>query len=259
MPGRSHSARCRVEDQQGLVDLGPGFLDHSTDLGELIHQGRLRVETPGRIHDQHIRPSSRADFTASNATAPGSAPRCWETMCAPARFAHTSSCSPAAARNVSLAAQTHGVSLAGKTFGELLHGRRLPRSVHTHDGDHRQPVVRKVQVPILAENGEDLLVEDAFRIGAVHEPPANAFHQILGASRTHIRLDEEVLELPPGALGRLAPEERTHARAKPSTGRTIVVPSSGEPARRRRITVTPTTTQAQARSTTSSGNVTEPG
>jgi hypothetical protein len=49
-------------------------------------------------------PRASAAFTASNATAPGSAPRSWETSDAPVRSAQTPSCSPAAARNVSLAA-----------------------------------------------------------------------------------------------------------------------------------------------------------
>src|SRR6266542_2168811 len=50
-------------------------------------------------------PRAFADPTASKATAPGSAPRVWVTMCAPARPAHTVSCSPAAARKVSLLAR----------------------------------------------------------------------------------------------------------------------------------------------------------
>ena len=50
-------------------------------------------------------PRARADVTASNTTAPGSAPRSWETRWAPARTAQTSSWSPAAARNVSAPAR----------------------------------------------------------------------------------------------------------------------------------------------------------
>ena len=49
-------------------------------------------------------PRAWAAVTASKATAPGSAPRSCETSVAPVRSAHTPSCSPAAARNVSLAA-----------------------------------------------------------------------------------------------------------------------------------------------------------
>jgi hypothetical protein len=50
-------------------------------------------------------PRAAAARYASKATAPGSAPRPWATSSAPARCAHVSSCSPAAARKVSLAAR----------------------------------------------------------------------------------------------------------------------------------------------------------
>src|SRR5919109_3698735 len=50
-------------------------------------------------------PRAVADVTASKTTAPGSAPRSCDTRWAPARTAHTSSCSPAAARKVSAPAR----------------------------------------------------------------------------------------------------------------------------------------------------------
>ena len=50
-------------------------------------------------------PRAFAAWTASNATAPGSAPRACDTMCAPVRSAQIASCSDAAARNVSLFAR----------------------------------------------------------------------------------------------------------------------------------------------------------
>ena len=53
------------------------------------------------------RPRDSAAETASKATAAGSPPDCDETKSAPARCAHVSSCSPAAARNVSPAPITH--------------------------------------------------------------------------------------------------------------------------------------------------------
>jgi hypothetical protein len=53
------------------------------------------------------RPRASAAETASKATAAGSAPDCDETKSASARVAHVSSCSPAAARNVSAAPMTH--------------------------------------------------------------------------------------------------------------------------------------------------------
>src|SRR5438552_2232555 len=49
-------------------------------------------------------PRASEALTASNATAPGSAPRSWAISCAPATRAQISSCAPAAARNVSAAA-----------------------------------------------------------------------------------------------------------------------------------------------------------
>ena len=49
-------------------------------------------------------PRAAEALTASNTTAPGSAPRSWAISCAPATRAQISSCSPAAARNVSAAA-----------------------------------------------------------------------------------------------------------------------------------------------------------
>ena len=64
------------------------------------------------------------------------------TRCAPARSAQTSSCSPAAARNVSAPAIADRSALAGEPGGELADRRGLPAPVHAHDEDHREPAAR---------------------------------------------------------------------------------------------------------------------
>ena len=96
-PSRSRASPCRARPSAG---------SWCADGRRCRRSGRRR---PGRC----------ADFTASNATAPGSAPRSWPTRCAPARVAHTSSCSPAAARNVSAAARLTCLPSATSRFASL--------------------------------------------------------------------------------------------------------------------------------------------
>ena len=80
LPGR------RVQDQEGLVDLGAGLLDHPLHLGELVHQRSLGVETPGRVDDEHVGAAGGRRRHRVERHRAGSAPRCCETMCAPARW-----------------------------------------------------------------------------------------------------------------------------------------------------------------------------
>ena len=79
------------------------------------------------------RPRARAASTASNATAAGSAPRDAPTKSAPARSAQISSCSSAAARNVSAAPTSTERPCSVQLPRELADRRRLPGAVHADD------------------------------------------------------------------------------------------------------------------------------
>ncbi len=103
-------------------------------------------------------------MTASNTTEPGSAPRCCETRCAPARTAQTSSCSPAAARNVSAPARLTRVSLADEPPGELADRGRLARAVDPDHDDHAEAFVREREPRVRPEDRDHLLSEQRFRI-----------------------------------------------------------------------------------------------
>ena len=83
-------------------------------------------------------PRACADLTASNATAPGSAPAILrDEVRARARSAQTSSCSPAAARNVSDAARLTRLPSADERARELADRGGLPGAV---DADHEDDV-----------------------------------------------------------------------------------------------------------------------
>jgi len=82
---------------------GDDFFNHPPNFSEFFHQVDFRVKSTRRVNDHNIRVVARPDLTASNATAAGSEPCfCWIIL-APARSAQISSCSFAAARNVSAA------------------------------------------------------------------------------------------------------------------------------------------------------------
>ncbi len=108
------------------------------------------------------RPRARAASTASNATAAGSAPRGAPTKSAPARSAQISSCSSAAARNVSAAPDEHRASVLGELARELADRRRLPGAVDADDEDHARLAVERERRR-LAEERLDLLDERLLR------------------------------------------------------------------------------------------------
>ena len=83
-----------------------GAFDHAPDLRELLHQVRLRVQPPGRVDEDDVRPRASPRSIASKATAPGFAPSLAARRTRARRAcAQISSCSTAAARNVSAAAR----------------------------------------------------------------------------------------------------------------------------------------------------------
>ena len=98
-PGRSHSARRGIEHERGLGDRRAGLPRHRPIFCSSCISGDFVCSRPAVSMIGTSEPLATADFTASNTTEPGSAPRSCETRCAPARTAQTSSCSPAAARN----------------------------------------------------------------------------------------------------------------------------------------------------------------
>ena len=93
--------------EQHLVrGAGELLVDHAEDLRELLHQVVLRVEAAGGVDEDDVGVPLFRRAIASKATAPGSESGAPRTKPASARFAHVSSCSTAAARNVSAAPMT---------------------------------------------------------------------------------------------------------------------------------------------------------
>ena len=86
------------------------------------------------------RPRARPASTASKATAAGSAPREPPTKSAPARSAQISSCSSAAARNVSAAPTRTVRPCSRELLRELPDRRRLPGAVDADDEDDGRAV-----------------------------------------------------------------------------------------------------------------------
>ena len=101
LPGRG------VDDEQHLAHVPGRPVGHPPHLAQLLHQVDLGVEATGGVGQHEVvlrapRPAGRRRRSPSW----GRHPRLPRTMSAPARSAHGSSCSAAAARKVSPAAMT---------------------------------------------------------------------------------------------------------------------------------------------------------
>ena len=148
-------------------------------------------------------PRSRPRATASNATAPGSDPSGPVTMSQPARCAHPSSCSTAAARNVSAAPSDDlHTQLLLEVPGELADRRRLAGPVDPHGHDHRR-LVTDVD-PVVAGPGDpgQQLDEPVLQRLAAFQPAGGRLllelhHHLGGRGRADVGHDQRLLQALP--------------------------------------------------------------
>ena len=210
LPGR------RVDDEQRLVRraLEPA-LDHAPHLGELLHQVRLRVQAAGGVDDHDV-PAPRASAPRSRrrrrrrgrrrAGAP--------TKSAPARSAQISSCSSAAARNVSAGAEDDGAAVLAQLLRELADRRRLARAVDADDEDHGRPRAERRASRGCAEQRLDLLGERLTEVGQLTarlEPP----HDLGRRRHADISVDQRLLEPLPRLLVAGSKPRRELGRQRP--------------------------------------------
>ena len=159
-------------------------------------------------------PRSRPRAIASKATAPGSEPSGPLTTSTPARSPQRSSCSTAAARNVS-AAPTTTVRFERvlEVPGELADRRRLAGAVDADDEDHRRvgPQVDLV-VAGAGELGEQLREAVGQRLAADQVALLGLAFELLddlgGRRGADVGVDQRLLEALPGVLVEVALEER---------------------------------------------------
>ena len=158
-------------------------------------------------------PRSRPRAIASNATAPGSEPSGPLTTSTPARSPQRSSCSTAAARNVSRGADHHLlVERLPQVPGELADRRRLAGAVDPDDEDHRRvgPQVDLV-VAGAGELGQQLGEPLGQRLAADERPPRpplELLDDLRGRPRADVGVDQRLLEPLPGLLVEVALEQR---------------------------------------------------
>ena len=150
-------------------------------------------------------PRARAASTASYATAAGSAPCAAPTKSACARSAQISSCSSAAARQVSAAPSRTERPCSRSFCGELADRRRLAGAVDADDEDDAR-ALGQVQRSRLAQHLGDLLRERPIEVGQVVASLQPA-HELGGGADADVALDQRLLEpLPvlvvPGIEGR---------------------------------------------------------
>ena len=124
---------------RSVVACSLGLLDHAPELGELVHEGRSCAAVRRCRRSARRRPAGPPRWTASKATAPGSAPAPGRPDGRRRARPTPSNCSPAAARNVG-AGEAHRSASPAEAARELPDRRRLPRAVDPHDEDHPEAV-----------------------------------------------------------------------------------------------------------------------
>ena len=139
-------------------------------------------------------------------------------MCAPDRCAHTSSCSPAAARNVSLAARLTVCPWPARYLASFPIVVVLPEPLTPTT----RITARRSAARWSCSSGPRTATTSRRSTPAGSPPGSNPSrtraHQVGRASGAHVRLDQEFLQLLPGDVGHAAPEERPDALAEPSRG-----------------------------------------
>ena len=160
----------RVEHEQHLGELAGRALGDSAHLAQLLHQVHLRVQPAGGVGEHEVAaPLAAACWTASKITDEGSAPSAPRTIRAPARSAQVSSCSPAAARNVSPAASTTPRPRLHLAQGELADRRRLADAVHPDEEPHRRAfaLAERERLVVALEHGREVSLQRLEECGGV--------------------------------------------------------------------------------------------
>ena len=123
-------------------------------------------------------------------------------MRAPARSAQDSSCSPAAARNVSPAARTTPLPCSRLAQGELADRRGLANPVHADEEPHGRPIAVGVgkRLDIALEHRDEIVLErleESRRVGDRKGTIAQSVPKIPEDPRrrrdTHVGEDESLL------------------------------------------------------------------
>ncbi len=201
-------ARLSVENEQGLVDLRTRLLDDPLDLAELVHQGRLRVQPTGGVDDQHVGASRRCRLhgVECHRSGVGAAVLAHEVRTGAGR--PDRELLPGRRPERVGRRQAHLLALSGEAFRELADRRRLARAV---DADHHHDagaVRRQMQQLVGSEHRDDLIAEQRNWVGAGRVVRLDARHEIGGALRPHVGLDQQVFELAPSSVAHAALEQR---------------------------------------------------
>ena len=129
----------RVEHEEGLhARARDPLVDDAADLGQLVHQVRLRVEAAGGVRDEDVGVAGdggveRVEHDGGRVGV-GRVRDDLRVRCAAAQIR---SWSIAAARKVSAAARTHAPAVRALARGQLADGRRLAGAVDADDEDDR--------------------------------------------------------------------------------------------------------------------------
>ena len=152
-PFLSHPSPAEPRAERPALASAAALASH---LFELVHQARLGVQPPGGIHDHDVAVGSRPRRRRRRRDRRRARRR---RSRAPERSAQISSCSSAAARNVSAAPSVTARPCSRSLLRELADRRRLARAVDADD-EHAPPArAADVERRRLTEERSDLLGE----------------------------------------------------------------------------------------------------
>ena len=206
LPGR------RVEDEERLGSCPrQALVDDPADLGQFVHQVRLRVEASGRVRDHEVRATGYRGVQGVVDDGPGiRAGSMGDDRDTGPIGPDTQLVDGGGSERVGGGEDDRPI-LGDVPAGELADGRRLTRAVDTdHQDDGRTARDRRSRAPAEVtwyQEGHQFGPHRSFRSARV-APCAGARDEIHGQCRSDIAGDERLLHLVPRrTVARLAPED----------------------------------------------------
>ena len=203
--------------------------DRAPDLGQLVHQVALGVQPAGGVDDDDVACRARRPRRARRRPRPtGRRPAACATTGTSMRSAQISSCSMAAARNVSAAASSTRAPRVCEAVAELGDGGRLAGAVdadHQDDGGHVRRRLARPRRRIARREQAEQLVPATRQLGSAGRAArAPARRRSMASARADVGRDERLLDLLPR---RVVDRRRRSSAAQP---RHEATPAALEPA-----------------------------